>query len=50
MSFVKIKSNKPRRNHEELAELRKAKRKGEDRKKLRRSGNNYEYLICDDCY
>ncbi|AFH14411.1 hypothetical protein VP3_0011 [Vibrio phage VP3] len=47
MSFVKIKSNKPRRNHEELAELRKAKRKGEDRKKLQR-GRDYEYMICDD--
>lgn len=47
MSFVKIKSNKPRRNHEELAELRKAKRKGEDRKKLQR-GREYEHMICDD--
>lgn len=47
MSFIKIKSKKPRRNHEELAELRKTKRKGEDRKKLQR-GRDYEYMICDD--
>lgn len=47
MSFVKIKSNKPKRNHQEYSELRQAKRKGEDRKKLIR-GARYDLLICDE--
>lgn len=48
MTFERIKSNKPRRNHKEQVEFSAKKRKGEDRKKLMR-GRRVDIIICDGC-
>lgn len=47
MSFIKIKSSKPRRNFKEQQEFSKGKRKGEERKSLMRD-RHADVLIIND--